>query len=359
MAETNIERAATTDMKGTVTDYSVDSEVLESPEATEKYYTNPDFAEYLGYYKNIPELKKSIDALAMWTAGKGWTADRRTETILETIEGWGEDSFDSIIQNMLVMKKVNGDAFAEIIMENGRLINLKPLNPSKVRIVVGKNGVIKRYDYFQDKKWMEIKKSNMFHLCNDRIADEIHGTSVIEACKWVIDARNESMSDFRRTLHRSTIRVIEIDTDNRSKINSIRQQYAEAIKNGEVLLVPKGNFGFPDAPINIINPEAWIKYLEDFFYQAVGVPKIILGGSQEFTEASSKIGYLTFEQVYMAEQRLLEQDIFGQLALEVKFERPVSLKTGMMGDEEKNTGQVGIQANDTQIDKGKTATEEI
>ena len=92
----------------------------------------------------------------------------------------------------------------------------------------------------------------------------------------------------------------------------------------------------------------WIRYLENVFYQAVGVPKIILGGSQEFTEASSKIGYLTFEQPYMAEQRELESDLWAQLGIKVKFERPVSLKEDVQQNEAANTGQVGIQANETQ-----------
>ena len=97
------------------------------------------------------------------------------------------------------------------------------------------------------------------------------------------------------------------------------------------------------------NPIEWIRYLENFFYQAVGVPKIILGGSQEFTEASSKVGYLTFEQVYAREQKELEADLWNQLAIKVEFIRPVSLKDNVTQDEAANTGQVGIQPNETEV----------
>ena len=96
-----------------------------------------------------------------------------------------------------------------------------------------------------------------------------------------------------------------------------------------------------------------IRYLENFFYQAVGIPKIILGGAQEYTEASSKVGYLTFEQVYMAEQRLLEQDLWAQLAIRLEFERPTSLKEEVVTSEAANTGQVGFQPNEVKPTIGR------
>ena len=155
------------------------------------------------------------------------------------------------------------------------------------------------------------------------------------------------MADKRIILHRSTIRIIEVDADDSTRLSTLKTQYAEAIKNGEVLLVPKDNVSFPNVPpISTAEHSEWIRYLENFFYQAVGVPKIILGGSQEFTEASSKIGYLTFEQPYMTEQRLLEQDIFLQLGLTITFNRPVSLKEAVQESEAANTGQVGFQQNE-------------
>ena len=55
----------------------------------------------------------------------------------------------------------------------------------------------------------------------------------------------------------------------------------------------------------------------------------------------------------MTEQRLLEQDLWNQLAIRVKFDRPVSLMDSMQSDEAANTGQTGFQPNDTQAGVGK------
>lgn len=355
MGEHDLNQTTTTQLDGSVKDFSVKYESIDESNNKETFWENPDWAKYLGYYKSIPELKQAILSLAMWAAGKGYEADNPTKVRLSNIRGWGEDSFQSIMENMLIVKKVNGDSYAEIIRnEKGTLINIKPLNPSRMKTVVNQKGIIIRYeeiDLATNKQIRKYQPQDILHLVNDRIANEIHGTSSIEACKWIIDARNEAMEDWRRILHRSTIRVMEVDTEDATTINTIRTQYKEAIKKGEVMIIPKqdkGGFSDLQAP-TIQNHIEWIRYLENIFYQAIGTPKIILGGSAEFTEASSKVGYLTFEQVYAREQKDLEADLWNQLAIKVTFNRPVSLKDTVQSDEAKNTGQTDVQHNEANV----------
>jgi hypothetical protein len=360
MAATDLRQSTTSSMNSLVPNFKVSAAKIDEAMSEETYWENPYWSEYLGYYNKIPELKQAINSLAIWTAGKGYETDDKTRIELDNITGWGEDSFQSIMKNMLVVKKVNGDSYAEIIRDSkaGDLLNIKILNPLNVRTIVNKKGIIEGYDEYNPETKStrkRFKPQEILHLVNDRVANQIHGTSVIEACKWVIDARNEAMSDWRRILHRSTIRVLEVDSDDPTTLTTLKNQYAEAIRKGEVLILPKDNATFADlqAPPSETFL-GWIRYLENFFYQAVGIPKIILGGSQEFTEASSKIGYLTFEQVYMAEQRELESDLWNQLGIKITFNRPVSLKDDVVTSEAANTGQVGFQPNEAQVGVSRT-----
>ena len=360
--ETDIRQITSTTMKGGVPDYSVQPKRIdEAGVQPETYWDNPFWGTYLGYLKAIPEYRNAVRALAIWTCGKGWTAQEPTNSILLNIRGWGEDTFDSIMQDMIIVKKTNGDAFAEIINdENEGLLNLKKLNPSKVRIVVNPKGLLIAYDVMQaDGKYERFRVQDIFHISNDRIANEIHGNSVLEACKWVIDWKNEVMADLRRIMHRSSLRVIYVDMDNPSALATIKTEWNTALKNGEALILPgrKGvDFEVVDYPIPPTTAFLEVlNFLDNYFYEVLGVPKIVTGGTQQFTEASSKVGYLTFEQPYMTEQRLLEQDIKNQLGLEVHFSRPVSLKEPMISSEAANTGQVGFQPNE--LEAGITRTE--
>lgn len=194
-----------------------------------------------GYYKTIPEFKQALNALATWTTGKGWEANPRTKVILDHLTGWGEDTFQSIMWNMIVVKKLVGDSFAEIIKKDGVLINLKPISPERVRLILDKKGRIERYEVRDGSgEYTKVNTRDMLHLCNDGIADEIHGTSVLDACQWVIDARNEALTDARLVYHRNVfpLQIIEYDGENTTKRDALLTQYADAIKTGKALVVP-------------------------------------------------------------------------------------------------------------------------
>src|SRR3990167_9718562 len=185
MAETDIQQTSTTALDTSALDFKVSGRVLDAPQSNEFFWENSRWTEYLGYYKQIPELKKAIDALAMWTAGRGWKANNfNTKIILENIRGWGEDTFQSIIKNMIIVKKINGDSYAEIIrdkivgMKGQSLVNLKPLNPQMTRHVVNAKGILIGYEEMKP-NFKEAKRrfrvDEILHFCNDRIGNEIHG----------------------------------------------------------------------------------------------------------------------------------------------------------------------------------------
>ena len=345
------------------TDYTVDSVSPDSPaDQKETFYNNEKFTKWNGKYSSVAKIKVAINAFATWVLGKGWTADAGTTAILENISGWGEDTFNAVMWNLLVMKKVNGDAYAEIIrnQETGTLINLKPISPEFIRHVVNRKGIIIRYDELRrttEKGVLRsLKPRQILHLCNDRTAEEIHGTSSIEAVEWNIEATEEAKRAHRKMVKRNGIvRVIEVDTDNTTKIAAFKVQWKTAIDAGDVLILPKGVAEAKDFTGNLDTQGiiAWIKYLDDDFYMSINVPRVILGGSSEFTEASSKISYLTYEQVYTRETTELEADIWNQLALRITFNKPASIKNELLQSEEKNTGQTSFQPKDTEIAEGR------
>ena len=349
--ELDIREITSTTMKGGVPDWKVSPQRIdEAGPQPETYWYNDKWSEYLGYLKTIPEYRNAVRALAIYTAGRGWSCPLEKDTAtLERIRGWGEDTFDSIMQMMIIIKKTNGDAYSEIIRnDSSTLINFKPLNPLSVRHAVNLKGLLVGYDVKNAKgEWIRMKVEDIFHISNDRIANEIHGTSVLQACKGVIDWLNEMLSDLRRIMHRSSIRVIYVDMDNSSVLTTIKNEWNTAFKNGEAIMLPgrKGvDFEIVDYPVPPTQAflEA-IRFARDYFYEVLGVPKVITGGTQESTEASSKIGYQTFEQPYITEQRLLEQDIWNQLGIRIKFDRPKSLLSELAGEQSANQSQTGFQ----------------
>ena len=366
MPLTDIGNAEASDLTNTMTDYSVDSESTDGPEdQDETTYENTEFTQYFGYYKQIPELRSVIDAKATWTVGKGFLADEVTTLILDSIRGWGKDTFNTIIENAVRTSLIGGDAFLEIITdEDDNLLNLKPLDPASIRIVANRQGIIKRYEQISKVKNSKDKKfqpEEIFHIARNRVADEIHGVSMIESLVNIILMRNEAMDDFKRVMHRNIdpVWIFHLDTDDTGKIEGFKAKMDSARGKGENMYIPKDAV-VPEqmgtAANSTLNPLPWIQDLNKYFYEAAGVPKIVVGNAEEFTEAAAKIAYLAFQQTIEEEQLYLEEQILNQLNLEIKLEFPASLDNELLSNkpredeitlEEKEGPLTAAEPNDT------------
>jgi hypothetical protein len=366
MPETNISSTDYGNLSNTQTSYTKDTapaaftfkvDAVNTDAAgdnKETEWTNSFWATYLGYYKSIPELMAAIDAKATWTVGKGFKADPFTTLKLMNIKGNGVDTFNTILENAVRTYHIGGDAFIEIIRDKGELVNLKPLDPGSMKIVANRQGLIIRYEQISKVK-MPNKKfapEDILHLSRNRVADEIHGVSLIPAIEQIILMRNEAMSDMKTLMHRHVkpINVFKLDTDDVAKIAAFKAKADAATDKGENLFIPKGavEHELVSVPANAtLNPLPWIQQLNQYFFQATGVPQIIVGGSQEMTEASAKIAYLAFEQTIEEEQLYIEEQILSQLNLEIELSFPATLQNELLSDNAKDGAQ-NIDQADTQ-----------
>jgi len=356
MPDTKISSADVSDYTNTITNFSVDATQTDAAQdQAETPWINDNWSQQLGYYKNVAELQSAIDAKARWSIGKGFTANEVTTIILSKIKGFGKDTFNSIIENMIRVYHIGGDSYSEIITdEKGRLINLKPLDPTTIRIIASRKGIIKRYEQVAKVKGMDkkLKKENILHFSRNRVADEIHGVSLVDAVEWIILAKREAQTDYKRLLHRNIypLRIWHLDTDNPSEITAFKAKVALAKENFEDMFVPKGAV-VPElaaVPANAtLNPLPWINQLDQKFYQVCGVPQIVVGGSGEMTEATAKICYLAFEQTIEEEQLYIEEQILAQLNLEIELEFPASLQNEMLSDTGKEESMQAATPEDT------------
>lgn len=354
----NMEVASTSygDFTNTGTDYSVPPVSTDGPTGKKTEYTNTRWEQQLGYYKTIPELKTDIDAFVTWTIGKGFKADEITTLHLMTIRGNGRETFNRILENMSKVAKIGGDSYAEIIRDNdGRLINLKPLDPGTITIIANEKGVITGYrQTAKTGKEHSFKPEEIFHLCRNRTADEIHGESLIDAVEWIILARNEAMADYKQVMHRYVKPriVFKLDTDNPTKIDEFKAKADAANDKGENLFIPMGAVEFELLSVpaaSSMNPLAWIRELNNYFHQVTGVPQIITGGSGEMTEATAKILYLSFEQTVEQEQLYTEEQVLSQLNFKIDLEFPASIRNEMISDMGKEESMQAATPEDTSL----------
>ncbi|MFA5051313.1 MAG: hypothetical protein WC499_04335 [Patescibacteria group bacterium] len=350
MSELNISASTTTDFTNVVPDFIVNAKALDavSHNQDESYWYFSDATQRYGYYLSIPEIFSAANAMATWAFGAGWsTDDMQLKQELMHVKGMGKDTFAKIIWNHEVVKLIVGDAFIEVKRKENKIINMIPISPERIRVVFNQEGMIKRYDTWNGKEWRAIKKEDMLHSSNKRLGDQLHGTSQIEASKFIIDARNEALSDERIIKHRDkALGIAYVQTDKAGKIASASSAVETAIKNGEMLILPKDTMEIQPYPSRSSEDRTgWISYLENFFYQVFGVPRSI-ATSDGTSEVGGKMGNVNFEPTYAKERIDMEDDLWAQQSIKIKFEKQASLGGLVQDNMAKNVGETNIQPND-------------
>jgi len=354
MADYNLSNATTTDFKNQVPDFIVESKSLDAAnvDGEETYVYFDKAPECFGYYFNHPQVSSPINSLATWSVSRGWTTDDPIlEQELKHISGMGKDTFESIMWNHEAVKLIVGDSFLEVVRKEKVIINMIPISPERVKVVIKGSRII-RYEIWNGKKWITKKVEEMLHSQNKRIGDQVHGTSLIQSNKAVIDALLEANADERTIKHRDkALGIVYYKTNNTGKITYANTQIENAVKNGEMVGLPEDTAKIEPYPSRSSEDrQSWLQYLENLNYQTGGVPRSI-ATSDGTSEVGGKMGHVIFEPVYTKEQVDLEGDLWRQQAIDIKFNRPPSLG-GLQPqlNEAKNTGQISIQPNDVTAD---------
>ena len=205
-----------------------------------------------------------------------------------------------------------------------------------------------------------MEADKIFYLPRNRVADEIHGRGIIQKLKLIMDMKNEALKDNKTSMHRYVVPrwVIKLDTDDTTEIATFKTKMDKANADGENMYIPMGTVEMEPmtiAPNATLNPMQWINYLDNLFYQVAKVPKIVVGGSSEFTEKASSIVYLAFQQNVEASQLFIEEQVLSQLNLVIELEFPVSLENELLSDKAKDgpNPATNVQPNETTAGAGQ------
>ncbi len=366
----DIGKAEVGNMTDNVDDFSVAELRTDGPtDQKETKWSNNDFNQWNGYVHKTP-LKSIIYTKARWIIGKGVKAPPKDMAIMDKWRGWGKDTKNAIIKNLVMTAYTGGDGFGEIIRDDsifrkifmwfgilkpGKPVNLKPLDPSVIDTIVNPQGMLLRYEQHAKTGKKDapiiIKPENMFHLAKDRFADNIHGTSIVPAIENIILSRGESMSDMKTVFHRyvKPLWIWQLDTDKESKIREFKAKADRTVANSENIYIPRGAVEAERMSVpqySTLDPLPWIEYLNDNLNQETNTPDIITGSAKQTVEASAKILMLAFEQSVRDDQLWVMENFKSQLGLDITLEFPTPIEADLIRDNSKD-GNSNFKKSDT------------
>jgi len=317
--------------------YNIDSEATESS----KYVC--DWNKWHGLYRNVPELRSTIDVWSRWIIGRKLIMNTATEKIVGRWRGNGIDTVRKILINIKRTSKIGGDCYSEIIRDKAnRIINLKILDAGTIRIEANNLGIIEKYEQIVQKPMeLQIKVLNswepdeIFHIANDRIADEIHGIPEAEKLQKLIKTKHQGMDDYTTILHRygKPTFFYEANTDDEAELAAITAKLNKAVKEFENIVVPKDTLSKIEKTsvphYSIPDPVPWFNFTRSYFTESSGVPDLIRGKSDEVSLAAGKLNYLGYKEKIIMEQLEYSEEIKAQLGLDISFEEPAEIDIEM------------------------------
>lgn len=320
------------------------------------------FDKWHGYYREIPELQAVIDRLATWVVyggddNEGKQSDitfssKADEARFKSWVGNGKDTPKQILFNLFRQGKICGNSVAEIIRSKKKgVINLKPLNPQTIKVFANEKGFLVKFQQnpVNGGKQIDLDLDQVFYLPWNRIADEIIGISTVEKLQRIIDFRHQGMNDMAEVFHRYVVPfwLFYADTDDAGEIADFKAKVKQMVKQRDHMVIPDKTITKHEMlsvpQFSTLDPLNWIKHLERYFLLSEGVPEIISGIGRETADASSRMIYLSWRIITIANQKIFEEALESQIGIKLRFPRPINIlapevteeKTKVIGDREK------------------------
>lgn len=376
----NINNTAKTNYSDINTDTLTTATIDSARDQEEIYVYNERASTDWGMVMGSPKLFSAISMASVWTVGKGWVTDVRTQNRLDLIDGNGKQTFKDILYSMEFTKRAMREAYALIVWNDKEKrdwpINLIVLDPMKMRQVYGSDGRLIAFDQMRtgtskntgvnlnanSKPFRGAKGNDGFHrydprdifyLANDCVAGSMHGISVPEKLEKYIKADDESFVIMKKMARFQAVPFImyKVKSDDTATINTFKTNIKDARENGEDLIIPDDE-NLLSYEVVQVNPSSflldWRESNNRDIFRAVGMPLVLFGGSGA-SEAEGKVGYLGHETVFENNQKTVEEQIERQLNLTINLNSPTSLLENMQSDEMKDAQNgINFQPQDAQ-----------
>ena len=380
----DIDAVVTTNLNDIFKDY-------ESPlKDTDIITWTPEWQKWHGQYRDIPENQATIDVWCKWIIGKKITFLKpEHEKTAKKIKGNGKDTFRKILLNGKRTSKICGDGFIQKVKDKaGRLINLIPQNPGTITIIANRKSRILKYVQFMENTNINLGTTNaeiqeeiqknimektivsswdpdeMFHISNNRIADEIHGIPESEKLELIGQWKKQASEDQSTIIRRygKPTYFYEVDTDDDTEIADIETKINKTITEFSNMVVPKGTLSevknIRTPQLGTIDVIPWLNHLRSYYTEASGVPDLIRGKSDEVSLAAGKLNVLGFKEKIIMEQIEFSEDIEAQINLELEFEPPPQIDTEIAKTMKEQEGKIQAKEN-KKIMTGKMPNEQI
>lgn len=288
-------------------------------QAEDRFTYTSSFLKWKGFIDRIPVLDSIISANAAAVSSSWRTFGRNAKTMKEVLNGVtgnGKQTFKQLMNNALMVAKIGGDCYMEIITDSDlNISNIVMLPADNIKQNI-KNGQIKSYEEIDGgSKWRPLE---ILHFAYNSIGAMTHGRSVIEPMQNILIDYLQIL-DTGQKIYEHYVKPREIyyaDTDDPAKLSELSDliRKTNAVPKS-ALVLPKGTveLQFQMVSGGILSPRDWVRVLLDNIVMSSRVPELALGTGTVNSEESAKIQFEGFRQMVRWDQQWMEETLQLQL----------------------------------------------
>ena len=151
-----------------------------------------DMEQMLKLYKEVPLIHGGINKIVDHTVGPGFVIKSDNEMANEIIKTFiTELNFDILVRKIVQDILVYGNAYLELVLKNGMIIELIPRNPQNMYAKRDNKGTLQGYTQLVNQNTkINFLPNEIIHFKNNILSDEAYGTSIINTLLQTI-SRND------------------------------------------------------------------------------------------------------------------------------------------------------------------------
>jgi len=288
--------------------------IVDSAASLFKYYGEPpedDPSTYEYYYLNDPVVRAAVDFIAEMVAGVGYYTSCEDERAKQIVDEFAAKvNLDGLLLRATRNMLIYGNAYIEKVFDGKKLLNIKLLPSTNIRVKRDEHGVIEGYVQLVAGREIQFKPEEIVHLKYLEIGTKAYGISMIKPVLKFLEIKKQFNEDMEKIIHRYAAPKVIWKCGDEASVESLKivlnnlDPDEDPIVSGDIqheVIEIDPRLRFAD----------FIEYLERNIFEGLGAP--LLSYLRNATEASARAMLEAVERHVAGLQRYIKRKVESEI----------------------------------------------
>jgi hypothetical protein len=300
----------TREQKGVVEGYPQLWQAISKPQPA-------DYAKLYDYYKTHPLVKSSVDSLAGMITGVGYYTtvndpqDPRQARAKELVDNFAAKvNIDELLLDIAKDLLITGNCFVEKVFQKRRLVGLKRLPVTEMRVVRDRFGNVEKYVQRPAGAEIVFSPEELIHFKWNDVKLTGYGIGIVEPIQDYLEFDKRNMENMTEVIYKTAYPIPVFTFKSKADVDYFQELLKKREPGEPILMVG-------EVTPTIIQVDSRIRFgefldiVERKIFEGMRAP--LLSWLRNATEASAKVMLETVDRDVRAMQRYIKRKVEGEI----------------------------------------------